>query len=397
MDFGANFIFSLSAGGQCLFLQPENYGVNYGTAGTADGFSALGYFLGPTGNDGRPDVVGRWWGYNVNTAGARIREDDAAFAFQTETHYQVFGAGGGHMEFHMPIFQDISGTYHRPFSIYTGVDTTDLHADMEFRHIDVYYPFEGLPFFILNGNAGSQISMGRTTGVAQDAAVSLYNSAGGFADIRMHADNMFAITATGGSIYFQNSHWFTLCGASFQANGANEFDGSAVCAIQQNTNNTGTNYQGISVYKYGGSPHLNIAMIDDTYGGIGYRFDGGVSYTGIYFHGNGNFGMDIPVPTAVLDIKASTGNYGPLRLRPGTLVTTPVRGLVEYDTTNLYFTRDTVREIVAVVDPYAVPPSLTAISAFSNFYGGNTNVLGDPAAWASFVVGPTVYKIPLYA
>ena len=82
----------------------------------------------------------------------------------------------------------------------------------------------------------------------------------------------------------------------------------------------------------------------------------------------------------------------------GTNLTTAEAGAMEYNGTNLFFTRTgTTRESVLVGNSGATAPTTTAGSSFSNYYGsGITNVLGTPNSWASVVIGGTTYKIPLY-
>jgi len=73
-------------------------------------------------------------------------------------------------------------------------------------------------------------------------------------------------------------------------------------------------------------------------------------------------------------------------------------GAVEYNGTNLFFTRSgTVRETVFTGVSGATAPTTTAGVAITNFYGtAATNFLGDPNSWASVVIAGTTYKIPLY-
>jgi hypothetical protein len=79
-------------------------------------------------------------------------------------------------------------------------------------------------------------------------------------------------------------------------------------------------------------------------------------------------------------------------------MSTAETGAVEYDGTNLFFTRSgTTRENVLTGNSGATAPSTTAGSSFSNYYGANaTNVLGTPNSWAGVNIGGTAYKIPLY-
>lgn len=94
----------------------------------------------------------------------------------------------------------------------------------------------------------------------------------------------------------------------------------------------------------------------------------------------------------------AAANGAPLRFTSGTNLTTPVAGAMEYNGTNLFFTRTgTTRESVWVGNAGATAPATAAWATPSNYYGANiTNVLGTPNSWASVVIGGTTYKIPLY-
>jgi hypothetical protein len=51
---------------------------------------------------------------------------------------------------------------------------------------------------------------------------------------------------------------------------------------------------------------------------------------------------------------------------------------------------------VLVAVDNAAAPGTTLTPAFTSYYGGNTNALGDPNRWLSVNVLGAVYKIPLY-
>lgn len=105
------------------------------------------------------------------------------------------------------------------------------------------------------------------------------------------------------------------------------------------------------------------------------------------------------VPTAYFHIAAGTATAGssPLKLTSGTNLTTPETGSIEYNGTNLFFTRTgTTRENILTGNSGATAPTTTAAGTVTNRYGGATNFLGDPNSWASVVIGGTTYKIPLY-
>lgn len=105
-------------------------------------------------------------------------------------------------------------------------------------------------------------------------------------------------------------------------------------------------------------------------------------------------------PTAWLHIAAgtATASTAPLKLTSGVNLTTGETGAIEYNGTNLFFTRTgTTRETVLTGNSGAAAPGTTAGVAITNFYGtAATNYLGDPNSWASVVIGGTTFKIPLY-
>lgn len=104
-----------------------------------------------------------------------------------------------------------------------------------------------------------------------------------------------------------------------------------------------------------------------------------------------------PSDTAYMILAPGTVTIAPLVLTSGTNNTTAQTGAIEYDGTNLFFTRTgTTREVVLTGNSGAGAPTLNATPVFTHYYGGNTNELGDPSSWLSFVDGGTTYKIPLY-
>lgn len=114
---------------------------------------------------------------------------------------------------------------------------------------------------------------------------------------------------------------------------------------------------------------------------------------------NGIFVGGAATATARLELLAGTAgaNTAPLKFNSGTNLTTAVAGTMEYNGTNLFFTRvGTTRESVLTGNSGAAAPTTTAGGTITNRYGGDTNFLGDPNSWASVVIGGTTYKIPLY-
>lgn len=114
----------------------------------------------------------------------------------------------------------------------------------------------------------------------------------------------------------------------------------------------------------------------------------------------GNVGIGTIAPTATLHLKAgtATASTAPLKFTSGTNLTTAEAGAMEYNGTNLFFTRaGTVRENVLIAIDNVTAPTTTAGVAIVNFYGSAaTNYLGDPNRWLSVNVLGSTYKIPLY-
>lgn len=104
--------------------------------------------------------------------------------------------------------------------------------------------------------------------------------------------------------------------------------------------------------------------------------------------------------TARIHIAAgtATASTSPLKFTSGTNLTTGEAGAMEYNGTNLFFTRTgTTRENVLVGNDGGSAPGTSVLTAFVNYYGtGGTVALSTPNSWASVVIGGVTYKIPLY-
>ena len=112
----------------------------------------------------------------------------------------------------------------------------------------------------------------------------------------------------------------------------------------------------------------------------------------------GKIGAGVSVVNARIHIGAgsATANTAPLKFTSGINLTTAEAGAIEYNGTNLFFTRTgTTRENIFTGNSGASAPS-TAAGTPTTRYGGDTNYLGDPNGWASVVISGTTYKIPLY-
>lgn len=95
----------------------------------------------------------------------------------------------------------------------------------------------------------------------------------------------------------------------------------------------------------------------------------------------------------------ATAGQAPLKFTSGTNLTTAEAGAMEYNGTNLFFTRTgTTRESVFCGNDAAAAPATNTIGVIVDYYGTSaTRVLTTPNSWASVVIGGTTYKIPLYS
>lgn len=129
---------------------------------------------------------------------------------------------------------------------------------------------------------------------------------------------------------------------------------------------------------------------------------GGTNRYAAYLGGRVGIGSGLTAPTATLHLAAgsTTAGSAPAKLTSstGNVLATAETGAIEYDGTNLFFTRTgTTRESVFVGNSGATAPANVVGAAPTSYIGAsNTQYLGNPNSWASVVVGGTTYKIPLY-
>jgi hypothetical protein len=223
-----------------------------------------------------------------------------------------------------------------------------------------------------------------------------------------------AITAVYGNarITAASGRAATLIGGRFQAD-SNDSTGGTVTTLAglrstilvNNASVTATNAYGLHV-----ADLTNTGTMTNTYGvHVGDITAGTQTNTPFSFYASdanafnylaGRIGAGTTAPTAVLHLKAgtATANTAPLKFTTGTNLGTAEAGTMEYDGTNLFFTRaGTVRENVLVAIDNVTAPTTTPGVIITNYYGSAaTNFLGDPNRWLSVNILGTTYKIPLY-
>ena len=126
----ASIHFKLASTNIGTIVQPSNYGSVYTgyssfTGTTADRFYSNSYVSYPDQNldfDSRPNIIGNFWNYNLLPNGSRGNTNEAAFTFQTETHFWINGTFPA-FEFHLPTMMTKSGDSIRLSSIYANKET----------------------------------------------------------------------------------------------------------------------------------------------------------------------------------------------------------------------------------------------------------------------------------
>lgn len=95
---------------------------------------------------------------------------------------------------------------------------------------------------------------------------------------------------------------------------------------------------------------------------------------------------------------AGTTTLQPLRFQSGTNLTTAVNGSMEYNGTNLFFTRTAATREAVLIGNTASAPSTSVGVGIVNYFGSSaTNFLGQPVGWISVTDNAGVArKIPFY-
>lgn len=158
-----------------------------------------------------------------------------------------------------------------------------------------------------------------------------------------------------------------------------------------------------------GSTGTNGMLIDVSTGQIIFAVGGTATTneisrattTGVVFNG-GTGTTKISSCTAYVHIAAgtATASTAPIKLTSGTNLTVAETGAIEYNGTNLFFTRTgTTREGVLVGNRGATAPSTAAIGVLLSYFGTSATVsLNTPNTWFGIVGDDgNTYKIPGYS
>lgn len=221
---------------------------------------------------------------------------------------------------------------------------------------------EALALVVSNNTSLGMTIKNNTTNTAAAAKLSLLNT-GNIGPIISVTSSSFI---TAGLIVANQSRWIS-----------NATNGSLFAETNNST--------GKFIFSVGGTAATNELMR--------------ITLTGIAVNGLTG-ATKITVPSAYMHFAAglATAGTAPIKLTGGTNNTTAETGAIEYNSTNLFFTRTgTTRESVFVGNDGATAPTTTIGVAIVNYYGSSaTNFLGTPNSWASVVIAGTTYKIPLY-
>ncbi len=130
----------------------------------------------------------------------------------------------------------------------------------------------------------------------------------------------------------------------------------------------------------GGTNNMNAATAIRFYTAANTTTQMGTERMAIISSGRVGVGVSSPTATLHLQAGASAANGAPLKLEPGTNLTTPEDGALEFDGTSLFFTAGGTRNTI----PYAAAAgSLTNVTNLSN---SGSNITLSPAAGTGSVL-----------
>lgn len=382
--------------------------------------------------DGQRDAVLEW-GYNQGP-GRNVNE--ATFHLALESHFII--AGDPNFEFHITSATYLGAT-NRHLSMNVSKTTGFATSFWQMNTMN-WFPTGGssVPYFslVLQGIAtlqgtGSQLNINNTNPNLGQLRVDAGSSSDIiFSNSTAGATNLFqfnnALSVTGNfalliqvGITNSNTSALAVSGSTTASGGFPLIIDSSVSAsggtIFRNANTHASGASAILLESTSSGDTLNVyrSGVNASDFNIGYsasnndlRITSGLS---VLLGGTNHITIKpakqigiagTTAPTAWLHIAAGTAaaSTAPLKLTSGVNLTTAETGAVEYNGTNLFFTRTgTTRESVFTGNSGAAAPATTAGVAITNFYGSAaTNFLGDPDSWASVVIGGATFKIPLY-
>lgn len=333
------------------------------------------------------------FGFGYNWAGsARVTAGEAALAIGMEGEYE------GDTEFHIRSVT-VGGTEKRMMSFNSNRTTGNASGYITANAFDWRASATGTSYFglastgvvTISGTSAPDITMVKGSNITElklDAFGGFQNITGTFAnDVGQYSAigyNEFGVFQGSNTnfyrFYIDNTYnaTNTAAGLSFKLKSVEEGYIYAAGA----TRGTGR----------------NLLIQKSVAGGVIITPASGFGFLNLQPTGIG-VGSSLSTPSALLHLDAGTATAGtaPLKFKSGTNTTTAEAGAMEYNGTNLFFTRaGTTRENVLIAVDNASAPSTSATPTFTSYYGGNTNALGDPVRWVSVNILGTVYKIPLY-
>lgn len=239
-------------------------------------------------------------------------------------------------------------------------------------------------FFIYK--LGNSVAGNFQTSTVPNASLAQFVSGNYNENFAFHGSNLYFFTSLSASTYAAS---ITSTGALFGVIENMGTNASAAVHVIKTTEQLRVGYDASNYYKTTVSSAGKVT------------FDAVGSSSAFVFSDNVWIGAAaIQVPTAYLQLADGTSGAGkaPLKFTSGTNLATGETGAVEYDGTNLFFTRTgTTRENIWCGNDAASAPGTNSIGVILDYYGSsNTRVLTTPNSWASVNIGGTTYKIPLY-
>jgi hypothetical protein len=379
----ANSNVTFSPGGTAVIFDPTNTGVQpmeYLTiqgknpgSGTFGNFQLFWVDQTFTNPDGQIDAS-LIYGYNYN-AGTQVNPNEAAFGFTIESHFDQ----GAVKQFE----------WYMTSITYAGVESRNQFMIVNKTTGAANFNWQVDNFNIsTTNNNGNRLYL--TTGPS--GAINMTGDAPGisFTPLVPANDGAMEIICLTGAGAFGTTEFIDTSG---NANSSFRFE--AACKFD-----TAKFVQGFSNFWFSSTAALGGTR---NFGVFNGNFDNGRMIFTVWNDGTvgclgrTQFGAEYGA-TALVSISAGTAAAGtaPLKFTQGPVMTTPEAGAMEYDGTDLFFTKVATREAVIIGNNLAAAPALNAGAVFTSRYGGNTNALGDPVSWLETTINAVLYKIPLY-
>jgi hypothetical protein len=341
---------------------PLNFKVNNQKAGRIDNTNANTFFGYQAGNSNTSGIqntfIGQQAGYNNSSGWWNTFVGDSA-GYSTTSGYRNTSIG------YQSLFNNTTGWFNNAFGHKTLYSNTTGSDNMAVGQAALYGNTTGI-----HNIAVGNYTLENTTSGGNNTAV-------GYASLYNNNDATGDNTAVG-----YNAMYISTSGKSNTAIGTGTLTnttGNYNTAIGNNTGATNTTGSNNTFVGTNANPSTG-ALTNAT--AIGYNAIVGASNS-LVLGGTGanavNVGIGTTTPSAQLHIGAGTAlaNSSPLKFTPGTNLTTPETGAVEFDGINAYITNETIagRGAIPVEQHFLLTAVGSTIGTSSaNYFGTTSNI-----------------------